>query len=243
MLIDTFLFWNELDLLEIRLNSLAPYVDRFVLVEAPFTHSGKPKSLYFQENKEYFKDFNITHLIMGDEFLDEDPYETEKNQREYLMKGIEDVPPDATILLSNLDEIPNLEYYRKGTEGVFRQKLYYYALNVYTGRSNWHGTIAVQKENLKSLRDLRDRRNRINVARRDGGWHFSTLGTPEQIIEKIEAFHHQEYNLPYYKKGIAMNRANMVDPYNRGGKQFFIEMPSGPEWLLKNKERYPQLWR
>lgn len=242
MIIDTFLFFNEIDLLEIRLNSLAPHVDRFVLVEAPFTHSGKPKSLYFQENKDYFKDFNITHLIMEDG-LDDDPYETEKNQREYLMKGIKDADPQDIILLSDVDEIPDLHYYHEGMEGVFRQKLYYYALNVYTGKSNWHGTIAVKRENVESLRDLRDRRNRINVAKKNGGWHFSTLGTPEQIIEKIESFHHQEFNLPFYKNGIARNRANLTDPYNRTTKAFTIEMPSGPEWLLKNKERYPKLWR
>ena len=60
-MIDAFIFFNELDLLEIRLNSLVSYVKRFILCECPFTHSGKPKHLYFNENKERFK-----HLFMKD---------------------------------------------------------------------------------------------------------------------------------------------------------------------------------
>lgn len=54
---DTFLFFNELDLLEIRLNILDPYVDYFVITEAAVTFSGKPKPLYYQENKSRYKDF------------------------------------------------------------------------------------------------------------------------------------------------------------------------------------------
>ena len=65
-MIDCFTFFNGLDILEIRLNCLAPFVERFVLVESPFNMVGKRKPLYFDENKERFKDFNITHLIVSD---------------------------------------------------------------------------------------------------------------------------------------------------------------------------------
>ena len=66
MIYDCFPFFNELDILEIRLNSLAPYVDRFVLSEMDVTHSGRPKPFYFSENKDRFKDFPIIHILTVD---------------------------------------------------------------------------------------------------------------------------------------------------------------------------------
>lgn len=54
---DTFNFFNELDLLEIRLNILDEFVDHFVIVEASVTHSGKEKPFYYEENKERFSRF------------------------------------------------------------------------------------------------------------------------------------------------------------------------------------------
>ncbi len=249
-MIDCFMFFNELDLLEIRLNSLAPYVERFVLCESMFTHSGKPKLLYFQDNKERFKDFNITHLICeGGMTLDAgknrgDPWRRENYQREFLMKGIEDVDPEAMVLFSDLDEIPNLEIYR-GNEGVFRQRMYYYYLNSYAGVNNWKGTIAVRKKNITTLNKLRDARNRTPLVGCDG-WHFSTLGTVENIIYKIESFAHYDLDRPEVKALIAENREKLWDPYRRHWgrtpRNCSIEMPSGPKWLLDNKDRYSHMF-
>ena len=62
---DSFIFFNELDLLELRLNILNDVVDYFVLTESPFTVSGNEKPLYYQENKDRFGKFNdkIIHNI------------------------------------------------------------------------------------------------------------------------------------------------------------------------------------
>ncbi|MFH1546956.1 MAG: hypothetical protein ABIC57_00545 [bacterium] len=137
-MIDLFLFSNDLDLLEIRLNSLVPYIERFVLCECPVTHMGKPKPLYFEENKDRFKDFNITHLIATDykRVIGKDFWALENYQREVLMNGVQDVDPETTVLLSDTDEIPDLKDYQ-GQEGVFKQKLYYYYLNTFTGDYSW----------------------------------------------------------------------------------------------------------
>ena len=123
MIVDCFPFFNETDLLEIRLNALAPYVGRFVLCEMPITHSGKPKPLYFDANKERFKNFPITHISVEDNpkyVLKPGRYgkrindshtawRREHYQRECLMQGLEDLAPDDMILISDMDEIPNLE--------------------------------------------------------------------------------------------------------------------------------------
>ena len=52
---DVFTFFNEIDLLKLRLEMLSPYVDKFVIVECVETFSGKPKPLYFEESKHLFK--------------------------------------------------------------------------------------------------------------------------------------------------------------------------------------------
>ncbi|MFH1563854.1 MAG: N-acetylglucosaminyltransferase, partial [Nitrospirota bacterium] len=111
MIIDCFMFFNELDLLEIRLHSLASYVDRFVLVESPITHSGNPKPLFFEENKDKFKDFNITHLIYLP--AERGIWGREIRQRAYLLNGIADADPEDMILISDVDEIPDLTQYKK----------------------------------------------------------------------------------------------------------------------------------
>ena len=167
-MIDCFIFFNELDLLEIRLNSLAPRVERFVLCESKQTHSGKEKPLYFEDNKERFRNFNITNLICdGGLYQDcirkEDSWKRENYQREFLMSGIRDVSPEAMILMSDIDEIPDLEHYDGKSEGVFRQAMYYYYLNMFIGKTNWRGSVAVKRKNIQTLNKLRDTKNGMPV--------------------------------------------------------------------------------
>ena len=232
-MIDAFLFFNELDLLEIRLNSLAPYVDMFVLAESETTFSGKPKPLIFEQNKERFKDFNITHLVV-DDIQTDDPWERESHQRNFLINGI----TDDMVMLSDIDEIPDMESHN-GEEGVFSQRLYYYYFNLYTGKPNWRGTVV--KRNIENMERVRRRRHRMPVVGK--GWHFSTLGTPEDIVTKIEAFSHQEFNTQDIKDSVSGNVETQQDIYGRRRfKNFSVETPTGPEWLIKNKERYKHLW-
>ena len=68
MIYDCFMFFNELDILDIRLNMLNPFVDKFVIVESTITHSGKPKRLFYNENKERYKKFNdkIIYIVKNE---------------------------------------------------------------------------------------------------------------------------------------------------------------------------------
>lgn len=244
--IDCFMFFNEIDLLEIRLNSLAPYVKRFVLCEMPITHSGKPKPLFFQDNKDRFKEFNITYLVAPPR--EGSSWKLEHYQRDYLLNGITDVDPDDIMLISDMDEIPDLSKYHVGDEGVFRQSMYYYYFNVYVSGS-WKGTIAKKRKNLANFNDIRNLRNRMPTIVKQGGWHFSTMGTAENIKYKIESFAHIELDKPEFKSRIEENRKNLVDPYNRGapnwgerGLKLIVQMPSGPQWLLENRAKYEHLF-
>jgi len=114
---DCFTFYNELDILEMRLNILDSDVDYFVLVEATTTYSGKEKKLIYDENKFRFKKFEnkIIHIIVRDmpEVTKENRWELESFQRNAIMRGLTKCSPDDVIMISDVDEIPNPVEIRK----------------------------------------------------------------------------------------------------------------------------------
>ena len=239
-MIDCFPFFNELDALEIRLNSLKSYVDRFILAECAQTHTGNSKPLFFEENKDRFKEFNIMHLIIPP--IGGTPWEREEYGREYLLDSLRNVSPEEIILISDLDEIPNLKNYN-GEEGGFRNSLYRYYFNCFTGKRDWIGTFAVKKKNID--RKYIEYKQRVKLKKTilivGDGWHFSSIGTTEDIIFKLESCADQRFNFPRYKNRVAESKRNLIGYFDTDEK-FIIEQPSGPEWLLKNKDKYPDLF-
>jgi beta-1,4-mannosyl-glycoprotein beta-1,4-N-acetylglucosaminyltransferase len=108
MIYDCFTFFNELELLELRLHELAGVVDRFVLVEATQTYSNKPKPLYYQENRSRFDGFRdkIIHVVVDDLPVSTDPWVLENFQRNCIGRGLTGCRPEDFVLVSDLDEIP-----------------------------------------------------------------------------------------------------------------------------------------
>lgn len=106
-LYDCFLFYNELDILEIRLNELYDHIDYFVLVEAVETFRGKPKKLFFQENREIFQPFldKIIHIVIEKNLETDDPWVREAVHRNQIMRGLEYCRPNDIILISDIDEV------------------------------------------------------------------------------------------------------------------------------------------
>ena len=172
MIYDCFTFFNELDLLEIRLNELSPYVDRFVLVEATRTHQGNPKPLHFDENKQRYSAFleKITHVVVDTYPEDrKDSWSYENHQREMILKGLESCRAEDVILVSDLDEIPHGRYIKSVIESdttyIFRQRMSYYFLNCVrsidlradgSGRYRWTGTAMTSFENMRSPQQMRN---------------------------------------------------------------------------------------
>ena len=232
-------------MLEIRLNILYDYVDKFVIAEGEETLTGKPKPAYLLENQSRFDKFSdkIKYLTVPATPSIPCVWSKEAFHRNCLIEGTLDAKNSDFILLSDLDEIPDLLNY-KGEEGVFRQKMYYYAFNVFTGRRYWHGTIAVCRKNIIGLNDIRQKRRHTKIIPGASGWHFSDVCSAEQIIYKLESWGHQEFNTFEIKSKIEERRNKLVDPYGRQKYKgtFKIEDPSGPDWLLNNKERYRHLF-
>jgi hypothetical protein len=108
MIYDCFIFFNELELLELRLHELAGVVDKFVLVEATRTFTNKPKPLFFQENQDRFREFKdkIIHVIVEDSPDITDAWAVEYFQRDCISRGLRHCRPEDWILVSDVDEIP-----------------------------------------------------------------------------------------------------------------------------------------
>ncbi|MBY0430568.1 MAG: N-acetylglucosaminyltransferase, partial [Rhodospirillales bacterium] len=109
---DCFSFFNEFDVLEIRLHELQGVVDRFVLVEADRTHAGQPKPLYFHENRQRFAAFldRIEHVVVRDMPEGDDPWRRERFQRDCITRGLGGAGPDDLVMVSDVDEIPRAAF-------------------------------------------------------------------------------------------------------------------------------------
>jgi len=171
-------FYNENMMLELRFNILNPYVDKFVITESKYSHSGEKKKLNFDINK--FKDFKkkINYIVVENEpnnLFDETRIHLDKSgnnqirensikriafQRDNLMPGIEEADNDDYIFYSDNDEIPRFENINleknKNKIIAFNQKLFYYKFNLFCDRIEWHGTRGCKKKHLKSFTWLRD---------------------------------------------------------------------------------------
>lgn len=250
---DCFTFFNELDILEIRLNILDAVVDKFVLVEATRTHSNQPKPLYFEDNKERFAMFlhKIEHVIVDDYPEYKTAWTYEAHQRTCISRGLKDCGPDDCVMVSDIDEIPKPELvleYRNTKEIVyFEQLFFYYFINfINTRRPIWKGGTRIGPGSALSAYSPNDFRENNWKAVKDGGWHFSFLGGIEAIKQKIEAFAHQEYNKAEYTSPENIKKAveRGEDIFKRGYKYKYktVRLDGNfPEFLLHNRDKYAHL--
>lgn len=198
-LVDCFSFFNELELLDIRLYELAPIVSKFVLVEATMTHQGHPKVLYFDENKSLFKKYNIKHIItdlphsLAD--TEEKTWANEEYQRDQIVKGLKGNTFVDTVMISDLDEIPSREVVKKMKVPCrLKQRMSYYYVNTITDEP-WWGTAIVPMQYTTQISPSRWRKTiPSTMVIIDDGWHFSYLGGVDRVIQKIESFAHIELN-------------------------------------------------
>lgn len=211
--IDVFPFFNELDILDIRLNLLDPYVDCFIISEATKTFSGLEKPLYFEENKERFSKFShkIIHNIVEDTTsLDLHPYQRDVFQKDNIKKVIlENTSDDDVIIWSDVDEVPNPEaieeletYFQQNAIFHFAQENCMGYLNLvevggiiramtpdwdYEDRPRWMGTKMFGKSILEkyTLSELRSKQeSERNYRVFPGGWHWSYVGSEGLSVEE-----------------------------------------------------------
>lgn len=262
MIVDTFIFFNELDLLEIRLNVLNDHVDRFVLVEATVTFQGKPKPLFFEHNKARFSKFlhKIVHVVVDDVPANVAPFDREYFQRDAILRGLDGCNATDLIIVSDTDEIPNPvaipKSLPKGKVGLFRQSLFYYHLNTKCVELDFlPWSLAVNFDELGSPANLRKRVVAYHAALlsgtdpepnfvllENGGWHFSYLGSPAQIVAKIEAFSHDELNVNEFKdiQNIQSSIATGRDIFGRKLSFTSASQEDLPKYIIDNLSVYEE---
>jgi beta-1,4-mannosyl-glycoprotein beta-1,4-N-acetylglucosaminyltransferase len=199
MLVDTFMFYNELDILELRLSLLDEYVDRFVIVESELNHVGTAKELFFQRNKKRFEKWihKIEHVIVTAEESPKeyDPWVREKHQRECILRGLDGVPNDSIVMVSDVDEIPDMTRvsYEKLPHVVtaVHMWMFEYSLKyLFTGEP-WFGTVITNCEIFKRIGPNYLRENRWKFPKfNEAGWHLSSFGTPQHVWNKMQTYAH-----------------------------------------------------
>jgi len=227
------MYFDEELVLEVRLNTLNKFVDYFVIVESKFTHKGDLRDLKFNHKKfEKFKD-KIIYLIHEEkpkeiEIIKSEDSEDEKSrkyvfnaihrensQRNYIQKGLVHAKENDLILISDVDEIPNLLDTNFDIIGekiiLFKQNMFYYKFNLYLPNLIWIGTKGCKKKDLINpqwLRNIKDRKyafyridtifskNKYRSIKyiNTGGWHFTNIKTAKEIEYKLKSYlHHREF--------------------------------------------------
>jgi len=228
------MYFDEDVVLDLRLNTLDQYVDYFIIVESTFTHKGDKRSLKFNYKKfDKFKN-KIIYLVCdkqpkGIEVVNENDSEDEKSrkyilnaalrengQRNFIQNGLNKAEDNDIILISDVDEIPNLSEvnFNNISEKIimFHQDMFYYKFDLKIPNLLWTGTKGCRKKYLLSpqwLRNVKDRKYfpfRIDILFSEkkyssvkfisnGGWHFSNIKTAEEIEYKLKSYlHHREFD-------------------------------------------------
>jgi beta-1,4-mannosyl-glycoprotein beta-1,4-N-acetylglucosaminyltransferase len=237
---DCFQFFNEVEALSIRLHELHEIVDYHVIVEATTTHSGRPRSVGFDVGDPRWAPFlqKVIHVVVDDMPTHAGDWDREHFQRNAILRGLDGFQPGRRgpvcdpsdlVLISDADEIPRAESVRWVADhldrgvAVFEQELYYYYLNLLAYQPNkvgvngepdpvrWLWAKAARRAEFESPQGIRTKRVKSCVVVPNGGWHFSYLGGISRIQTKIDAFAHQELNLPQY-----VDPANIRDAIESG---------------------------
>lgn len=203
-IVDCFVFYNELEMLDFRLKELDSIVDYFVLVESTKTFAGNPKRLYFEQNKARYTSYStkIIHVIVDDLPETTDPWVREHWQRSAITRGLAklDLGADDIVIISDVDEIADVDRLvaikTSGLDGLFslEQDLYYYNLtNCFDFK--WNNAKILNYATYVQLgKTPAELRIMVVPTIPKGGWHFSFFGNVDMIINKIKEFSHQEYN-------------------------------------------------
>ena len=242
-IIDCFMYYDEDVVLDIRLNTLKNYVSYFVICEANFNHNGTKRDLKFDINnfskfKEKIVYIPLTqqpsnlriinkedNLLTKNSKILDNALVRENYQRNFLNTQIKKYDGNDLIIISDLDEIPNLKkfQYRKKIT-FFEQKMFYYKLNLIHSDFVWYGSKICKKKHLINpqwLRNVKSKKyppwrldilfsktkyNDIEFIKH-GGWHFTNIKTAEKIDYKMRNFLH---HLEYEESGLGVNDVKKI---------------------------------
>lgn len=257
MIYDAFSFFFELDLLEIRLNILDPYVDKFVIVESVETFMGAPKKLYFKENRDRYKkwEHKIIHHVVNDFPNDQALFDLAKSspcvglgelnwvrefyQKESIKKALVGCSDEDICYVSDLDEIwrPGLPIdFSKDIIYRLRQNSYLYYLNNRTnGVDLWTGTIIAQYKTIRDncLNHLLSRNITQATILENAGWHYEAFGGKDGARTKVESYKHVDTYSLDIRQNLEVRLSQNLD-YKGRNLKIWRDDSDLPEYIKNN---------
>jgi beta-1,4-mannosyl-glycoprotein beta-1,4-N-acetylglucosaminyltransferase len=259
---DCFILNHEIDILELRLNVLDDYVDKFIITEGDTTFSGKEKESFYLKNKKKFSKWEnkiIHNFIQIPKNL-----EVSWDREIYSRNASLNLPifnDEDIIISSDVDEIPNPEILKKIDEWIsdvthftFQQIRYVYYLNNVEYQYNkimdhWFGTRVATYRYMKNttidnIREATEDENKITGSIiTNGGWHFSHCYSANDLKKRVDSFSDVQYQTPEIYNNIENNLMQNKDLYFRDWityKKVDLD-DSFPEYVLKNKNKFSHL--
>lgn len=257
---DCFTFYNEFDLLELRLKEHYDHVDHFVIAEANKTHQGRPKEFLLEQNWDRYKDFHdkIIHVKVDDMPTHPNAWVLENFQRNALSRGLASANPEDVVVISDCDEVMRGETFEviRDTDYQYwtcRSPMFYFKINYMMVQPNSYfiNAVATRASNRVSPQDMRNMT--LNFSRlphdyiddklctiQHAGWHFTYFGNTEHAANKLRNFAHQESN--HWADKISVEemiaRKGGIDP-NSGERFEYIAIDDYfPETVVNDQERW-----
>lgn len=259
---DCFTFYNEFDLLELRLEELWDSVDFFVIAEANSTHQNNLKPFYLKENWIRFAKYSskIRHVMIEDMPMNSDTWVNERFQRRCIQRGLYDLLPDDIVITSDCDEIPRATVIDAiKNDSQYSRYMLYTTLHCFKFNylmikpTGVHANIMVtrgsvytnpQQEREYVFPWIPKPESLTKIAH--GGWHFSYFGETEFAVNKIKNFAHAETNKPEIINKINVsemikNKVGLL--WFEGQERFeYAKLDNYyPKTILSNLEKYKDM--
>ena len=260
MIYDCFTFYNELDLLDLRLEEHFDHVDYFVIAEANKTHQGRDKSYVLKDNWDRYKNFHdkIIHISVDDMPSHSNAWVLENFQRNALARGLSSANPDDIIVISDLDELMRGETFQSMRDTDFnmytcRAPMFYFKLNymMVAPTSYFINAVASRAKNKISPQEMRNMTIRFSTLPynyidenlytiQHAGWHFTYFGNTEHASNKLRNFAHQESNHWAEKISVdeIISRKGGIDPNSSEKFEYIIIDDYFPKTILKNLDKW-----
>jgi beta-1,4-mannosyl-glycoprotein beta-1,4-N-acetylglucosaminyltransferase len=257
--------FNELMLLDLRMSILNDSVDYFIINEAPLTFSGKPKPLFFWENRDKFTKFahKIIHNVYEEEKEGWDQWDRDKNHKNGAMQALEGVANDDDVIIySDCDEIlessvVDFSKTKNDTLYIAMQRCFYYYLNTewrekgkseLTWRGSRYSTYGFLKQHsFDAFRSYDGYFYQNQLFKKEyipnAGYHFSFLGGQENIKYKISSYGHIEMNVPIIRDNLQNNINMLRDPFFRPNFEIIpipISIETHPKYLIDHIDEYQE---
>jgi len=255
-IVDCMTFFNEYDMLELKLNIMYDYVDRFVIVESDHTFANNPKEYNFENNiARYSKWMDKILYIKVKSPKFKDPWHNEFWQRQQMRFGWNDLTDNDVIMISDCDEIVRpeaLEFIKNSNYSYYglMMPIFYYKFNYMNAVDEYSVWVTAYRGYRGDASQMRRKGNETEFRRttngvfvHHAGYHFSYQGNKDFITTKMKNFSHQEHN-----NEKVLNNLD-IESHIQNGTEHMDRTPAGtwqkvkldnyyPQYILDNKEKY-----